>query len=399
MVQSRSPGKLDRRGFRSTGPGIDPARARASADCLPGDHIAHAGAEVPSGMHATQGRVPESWQARGIGWRGQLIGIGVVTLVATGHAVHDLLQEPSGWRPVLSSAAIVGQCAALSLGHSLALRWNAPRRAVWTGGLLVSAAFGVLILVLHHGEGWHLSPPAVAMAALALSGTLLGVGIAGLWLLLFQLPRVVARARLHALEVESLRREAELSRLRVHLHPHFLLNTLNAIAGLVTEDAEEARGLIAALGDLVRDALADGEELQPFGVEVAWLRRYASILEARHRGFLAFRWGLEEATLAVHAPRLLLQPLVENAVKHGALRKRDGGSVLVRSETLDGGRVRFVVEDDGPGLGPNCQAGLGLSLVRRRLALLCPGGSLRFEPLEAGTRVVVELPNPGEGHA
>jgi DNA-binding LytR/AlgR family response regulator len=175
-----------------------------------------------------------------------------------------------------------------------------------------------------------------------------GLAVAGLWLLVFQLPMLIDRAQLRALETERLRSEAELSRVRVHLHPHFLLNTLNAIAGLVTEDAAEARRLIAALGDLVRDALSDGDEPRPFAAEVAWLRRYAEILEARHRGLISFRWELAEETLAALVPRLLLQPLVENAVTHGALRKRDGGSVCVRSEANYGGTVRFVIEDEWP---------------------------------------------------
>jgi LytS/YehU family sensor histidine kinase len=204
---------------------------------------------------------------------------------------------------------------------------------------------------------------------------------------------------MHALEVESLRREAELWRLRVHLHPHFLLNTLNAIAGLVTEDPAEACRLIAALGDLVRDAFTGMDELQPFKVEVAWLRRYAEILESRHRGLLSFRWDLAPETLATLTPRLLLQPLVENAVKHGALRRREGGSVLIRSESLGGGIVRLVVEDNGPGFGSDSAERLGITLVRRRLGLMCPGGSLHIEPIDPGTRAVVEIQQAMEGCA
>jgi signal transduction histidine kinase len=327
------------------------------------------------------------------GWR-LVIGFGVVALVASVHAVHNLSHGYPRWLSVLSSAMIVGQCAALTLGRWLALRWNAPRWSVVIGGALVSAAFGLVILVPLSRGWWPWSS-----AVIAAGGVLAGLVVASLWLLVFQLPLVVDRARLHALEVESLRREAELSRVRVQLHPHFLLNTLNAIAGLVTEDAAEARRLIVALGDLVRDALSEGDELRPFAAEVAWLRRYAEILETRHRGLLSFHWELAQESLAARVPRLLLQPLVENAVKHGALRRREGGSVLVRSEALRGGTIRFVIEDDGPGLGPEPSDGLGISLVRRRLALMCPGSTIRFVPLDAGTRVVVEIPRPPEAGA
>jgi LytS/YehU family sensor histidine kinase len=141
------------------------------------------------------------------------------------------------------------------------------------------------------------------------------------------------------------------------------------------------------------------DELQPFKVEVAWLRRYAEILESRHRGLLSFRWDLAPETLATLTPRLLLQPLVENAVKHGALRRREGGSVLIRSESLGGGIVRLVVEDNGPGFGSDSAERLGITLVRRRLGLMCPGGSLHIEPIDPGTRAVVEIQQAMEGCA
>lgn len=317
-----------------------------------------------------------------------LIGFAAAALVAGVHVVHDLSHDFPLWLSLLSGALLVGQCAVLSLGHALASRWRTPGWVVWTGGLLISAVFGYLILAPH--ESSHLPPRTIPVRSVVV-----GLAIGCFWLLVFQLPQLVIRARVHALEVESLRREAELSRLRVHLHPHFLLNTLNAIAGLVTEDAAEARRLLAALGDLVRDALAERDELQPFSVEVAWLRRYADILEARHRGSLSFRWEIAEETLAVPVPRLLLQPLVENALEHGALRRSQGGSVLVRSEA-EGGTVRFVVEDNGPGVGREPAEGLGIRLVRRRLALMCPGGTMRFEPTDVGTRVVVEIPKAPE---
>ena len=113
-------------------------------------------------------------------------------------------------------------------------------------------------------------------------GLVLGVLHTGIWALAFVFPYVAEDARLRALEADKLRLEAEqlksaaeLARLRSQLEPHFLLNTLNAIAGLVTEDPREARRLLACLGDLLRDSLRDGDELQPLEDEIAWLRRYA----------------------------------------------------------------------------------------------------------------------------
>ena len=187
---------------------------------------------------------------------------------------------------------------------------------------------------------------------------------------------------------------AELARLRSQLEPHFLLNTLNAIAGLVTENPREARRLIACLGDLLRDSLHDADELQPLEAEVAWLRRYAEILESLHAGTLSFVWEIEPSTRRALLPRLLIQPLVENAVKHGALRRRGGGVVTVRAALDDTRRVICTVEDNGPGL-PDVeprQGAFGLHSVRRRLELKFPDAVLRMESSKSGTRSIVELP-------
>ncbi len=236
-------------------------------------------------------------------------------------------------------------------------------------------------------------------------GMMVGMLHTGVWALAFVFPYSAEDQRLRAVEADKLRIEAEqlksaaeLARLRSQLEPHFLLNTLNAIAGLVTEKPREARRLIACLGDLLRDSLHDADELYPLEDEVAWLRRYAEILESRHAGSLSFQWEIEAATKRTLVPRLLLQPLVENAVKHGALRRRGVAGVVVIRTALsgeDGARkVVCTIEDNGPGLpATEPRAGaFGLRSVRRRLELKFPKGSLRMESSSAGTRSIVELP-------
>src|SRR5262249_12750999 len=176
--------------------------------------------------------------------------------------------------------------------------------------------------------------------------------------------------------------------------PHFLFNTLNTVAGLVGEDPREARRLIGVLGDLLRDSLVDGDDMRTLDEEIAWLRHYTDILEARHRGSLAFRWAIAEATGSVRIPRLLLQPLVENAVKHGALRRPEGGEVAVRT-TLGPGRMTCIIEDNGP--GPAAQrtrpGALGIDLITRRLALkYADAATFRLERGAGHTRAIVDLP-------
>jgi sensor histidine kinase YesM len=201
----------------------------------------------------------------------------------------------------------------------------------------------------------------------------------GLWTLAFALPSMLEDVRVRELEAQKLaaesqqlRSDAELARLRGHLEPHFLLNTLNAIAGLVTEDPRQARRLIAALGELLRDALKHEHDPQPLGEQLAWLRRYAQILEARHRGDLTFAWEIAPEAEPQILPRLLLQPLLENAIKHGALRADGPGRVgiCVRLNERDQQLV-CTITDNGPGApnGPVREGAFGLESVRRRLQL------------------------------
>jgi len=230
----------------------------------------------------------------------------------------------------------------------------------------------------------------------------------GLWALAFIFPFAVDDAKLRALESEKLRIEAdqlrslaELAQLRANLEPHFLLNTLNAVAGLVIEDPREARRLLVCLGDLLRDALHDETELQPLDKQMDWLRRYADVLEARYPQALTFSWHIASDVKDALVPRLLLQPLVENAVKHGALRRSGGGgSVIVRADIQRGtnpehDRLVCSIEDNGPGIrDQERDTACGLRAVRRRLQLKYgASGILLLESSATGTRAVVELPS------
>jgi hypothetical protein len=209
----------------------------------------------------------------------------------------------------------------------------------------------------------------------------------GLWALAFVFPSAVH-------EADRLRAEAEIAQLRAHLEPHFLLNALNAVSGLVNEDPKEARRLIGALGDLLRDAVSSREEQRPLRDEIAWLERYAKVLSARYPDALKFEWDVPPETEPALVPRLLLQPLVENAVRHGALKREHGGTVSVRIRALGEGpdkKLECVVEDDGPGWTDDSKEGFGLRSVRRRLELRHPGASLRVDTT-GHTRCIALLP-------
>jgi len=198
-------------------------------------------------------------------------------------------------------------------------------------------------------------------------------------------------------QIADLAREAELLRYRAHLEPHFVLNSLNAVAGLVEEDPPQARELLAALGDLFRDAVSFHGTHQVRD-ELAWLERYVTIYQLRYPDRLVAHWDVAPETKGLSMPALLLQPLIENAIKHGALR--GNGQLAVCSRLVDG-QLELTVTDDGPQLGAARDGGRGLEIVRRRLEL--EGYHNAFELARRGDRTVarVLLParsGPGAKH-
>jgi signal transduction histidine kinase len=358
---------------------------------------------VPAHRHADSS-VPGLRPRRAIG---VMVVVGVMLLQVAADVVAA--REPA--RILARMAFMSCELPLLMLALSTAFGWSLRRRMTAGKGLLAGVgiatgfgcAFGLLygLVALKIPElRLHMSPTGsdvLVVTRSSLFGVLNAQMYFGLWALAVVYPFAVEGARVRDLEAQQLRSEAEVARLRAHLEPHFLLNTLNAIAGLVTEEPREARRLLVCLGDLLRDAVQETSDLQPLDKQMAWLRRYAQILEARHRGALRFEWQVATDCEAELMPRLLLQPLVENAVQHGALQRTDGaGEVIVRASRRSDGALVCVVEDNGPGMpDSDVRAGaFGLQAVRRRIELEAPDASLRLESSPQGTRSIVELPRP-----
>ncbi|MGH8219048.1 MAG: sensor histidine kinase [Steroidobacteraceae bacterium] len=199
-------------------------------------------------------------------------------------------------------------------------------------------------------------------------------------------------------ELRSVRLTAELAEARVrHLtaqvDPHFLFNALNAISNRMREDLDAADRMITQLGDLLRAAYdTDTHLLVPLRGEVQWLRGYAGMMAERFREQLNFELDIEPALEDVEVPRLLLQPLVENALRHGLAEGRGSLTVQVRRS---GKRLRYTVADDGIGLPSTPPThGTGLSNVARRLELMFPDDhEFHLAPRSPrGTMVTVEFP-------
>ncbi|HTQ57776.1 MAG TPA: sensor histidine kinase [Bryobacteraceae bacterium] len=205
-----------------------------------------------------------------------------------------------------------------------------------------------------------------------------------------------------ALRLERMERnlsEARLNSLRMQLDPHFLFNALNTISSQVERDPRLARTMIEHLGDLLRLSLdaRDRQEI-PLAEELAFLDHYVAIQKIRFAENLRIEIRVAPEVKYALVPCLILQPLVENAIRHGISRRAAGGAVTVTAlRAAD--QVEIRVEDDGVGLPLGwtleTSPGMGLSVTRERIIGLHPRGDSRFsvQPRDGGgTEVQISLP-------
>jgi LytS/YehU family sensor histidine kinase len=185
----------------------------------------------------------------------------------------------------------------------------------------------------------------------------------------FQIRRT---ADLRAAELAAELGQARLKHLTAQIEPHFLFNALNAISNRMHEDVEAADRMISDLGGLMRAAYdSDNQVLVPLARELEWLRGYAAMMTERFRGQLSFTLNVAPGLETVEVPRLLLQPLVENALRHGL---PDGRGSLTVDVARHANALHYTISDDGVGIKDTAiKPGTGLSNVTRRLELLYPG--------------------------
>lgn len=209
--------------------------------------------------------------------------------------------------------------------------------------------------------------------------------------------RRAAQLQLDRSRLETSLRQAELDALRMRLQPHFLFNSLQNISVLVRHDPEAGSRMLTKLGDLLRAALArDGEAETSLESEIALTEAYLAVEEMRFGDRLSSRIAIAPEAALARVPTFLLQPLVENALKHGLRQVRHGGVVSVRG-TIDGDRLVLTVTDNGAGLDGELAPeayGIGLGATSERLARMYPGAhalTLRGLP-EGGAEARVTLP-------
>ena len=207
------------------------------------------------------------------------------------------------------------------------------------------------IFALDSDNGW------VTLAIYA--GTVMSVAIA-----LKVLNNVRIEMKLE--QQERLLLQARMEALQSQINPHFLFNTLNSVSSLVRRDPDSAREMIVKLGNILRRLLRKGDSFVPLREEVEFLDDYLDIEVARFgRDKLNVVKELEPASLDHLVPSMILQPLVENAIKHGFALKVDGGSIYIRSRNA-GHRVVIEVEDDGVGMpatGASASSGTGIGML------------------------------------
>ena len=192
--------------------------------------------------------------------------------------------------------------------------------------------------------------------------------------------------------------ESQMLLLKKQIQPHFLFNTLNAISSLIYQDTHKADEMIVLLSDLLRYTLSNLEVNEiPLKEELQYLKKYLDIEKIRFEDHLTIEKQIAPDTLDITVPTMLLQPLVENAIRHGIAKRAAPGKISIQTYH-DTEFLHILVQDDGPGLSSaqrqNLQEGIGLANVRQRIQKLYgyPNGYVLTEAPGGGLCVEVRIP-------
>ena len=267
------------------------------------------------------------------------------------------------WEMLPLSACIVLEVARQALGHATKPQWL----FYLNGG----KSWGFVLIVLS-------TVMAVAVPMKIWSNTRLEMNLE-------QHQQLLLKARMDALSAQ--------------INPHFLFNTLNTVSSLIRYDPDLARGVVIKLSNILRRLLRKHETFVPLQEELDFIDDYLDIEVARFgRDNLIIQKQIDEKTLDAFVPSMLLQPIVENALKHGLAAKMGGGELTIRTESREG-RVVIAVEDNGAGIskermGQVFEDGIGISNVHERLRVLY-GADFHmdiFSQEGEGTRIRIDIP-------
>ena len=336
------------------------------------------------------------WNLHSAGWGGAT-ALYAVTVIANGQPLSFLV-------PVLISA-VTGYSVTLIL--SVVYRYVIEKRPFVTWGTTLLAVMSATLLYAYIDtwvvqtirEGADQTPFAqLLLGALFKDGLLIGA-----WSALYYAINYFVRAEEQAdqmMRLEAQATSAQLTMLRYQLNPHFLFNTLNSISTLVLlKQTDQANAMLSRLSSFLRFTLINEAAAKvPLTQEIETLKLYLDIEKMRFEERLRTFFTIEPAVKDALVPSLLLQPLVENAIKYAVTPKEEGADISVVVQ-LVGQRVRITVSDTGPGLQPGQQdyslsTGVGMANTRERL-LQAYGDDQRFEhyvKAGGGFEVLLELP-------
>ena len=195
------------------------------------------------------------------------------------------------------------------------------------------------------------------------------------------------------LETRRLVAQAELRALQSQIHPHFLFNALNALYGIIPREARGARETVLNLAEIFRYFLETKKTLVPLEEEMHIVKAYLDVERLRLGDKLKLEIRVTPEAESVAIPILSIQPLVENAVKHGIAPLAGGGLIQISADLDPEGALRISVRDSGPGFSKSNRTGVGLENVERRLEL-CYGGEARLtvDSGASGTEACVRIP-------
>lgn len=327
-------------------------------------------------------------------------------LVHTGQIV-TMYDADGGGPPAMHVLRIQMISALLWIPLTMALLWCVRQAPIEHGRLrsalvlLGSAVVAVIVLraaavmLLNDIVGWYAQAPGwlAVLRASVLNNLLMSWLIVGVAHALLYAERGRRQERLTT-ELETRLAQARFDALSAQLDPHFLFNALNSIAELVHRDPNAADRMLVGLGMLLRHSL-DGAHAQqvPLRDELGLVEHYIEIEKVRLGTRLRFRCEVEPELLPAHVPRLVLQPLVENAIRHAISQRTTPGWVSIRAHR-QGPRLLLEVRDDGGPVQPSQGHGVGLSNTRARLQCLY-GADHRFEVASqpsGGTLARLDIP-------
>ena len=270
-------------------------------------------------------------------------------------------------------------------------------RVAWEMLPLAGAVFlelGHIMLSLALKPQWLfiLDAQSLLTRALLLLSTVMAVSVP---IKIWNTTRIEAKLEQH----EQLLLKARMAALASQINPHFLFNTLNTVSSLIRFDPDTARVVVLKLSSILRRLLRKQENFVPLREEVKFIHDYLDIEVVRFGPEkLKFIQELDEETLDAFVPAMMLQPIVENSIKHGLSPKVEGGEIRIRTARRDG-RLLIEVEDNGVGIPPERlpdvpEAGIGINNVQERLRVLY-GDDFRFDIRSEqgrGTHVRIEIP-------